>query len=44
MALGGVLYARGVDEGKQQELETAFNEVAKNMRIGYHVAKIGDEQ
>lgn len=44
MALGEVLYARGVDEGKQQDLETAFNEVAKNMRIGYHVAKIGDEQ
>nr|DAI60172.1 MAG TPA: hypothetical protein [Caudoviricetes sp.] len=44
MALGEVLYARGVDEGKQQELETAFNEVAANMRIGYHVAKIGDEQ
>lgn len=44
MALGEVLYARGVDEGKQQDLETAFNEVAKNMRIGYHVAKIGDEE
>lgn len=44
MALGEVLYARGVEEGEQKMLEAAFTEVAKDMRIGYHVAKIGDEE